>query len=357
MTKIRVLVADDSVTVRKHLTQVLMEDARFEVVGEARDGKEAFALCQQLRPDVVTLDIVMPVMDGLEATECIMAYCPTPILIVSSSLHRREVYSTYDALAAGAVDVIDKSSAGAPDGAWEQQFLSQLRRVSHIKVITHPRAKLGRNAARRTAAPLPPSPPHPGKHALVAIGASTGGPSTILTLLSALPADFPLPILFVLHLGEAFAESFVTWLDQKSPLPVSQAVDGAPLPLPGDGRVLMAPPDRHLEVRNGRLHLHRGPERFSCRPSVDVLFESVASELGSRAIGCLLTGMGRDGAAGLLRIKQAGGFTVAQDEATSVVYGMPREAALLGAADAVLPLDRIAPTLLALAGVTETGSL
>jgi two-component system chemotaxis response regulator CheB len=184
----------------------------------------------------------------------------------------------------------------------------------------------------------------------VAIGASTGGPNAIVDVLRVLPDDYPLPILFVLHIGQPFGTPFADWLDGQSPLRVVHARDGDALPEPGRPGVIMAPPDHHLLVRQGRLRLTQGPERHSCRPSIDVLFESVAEEVGAGAVGCLLTGMGRDGAEGLLALRRAGGRTFAQDEATSVVFGMPREAIALGAAQTVVPLPELAPALIALAG-------
>lgn len=339
---IRVLVVDDSLTVRRHLVEVLSDDARFEVVGEAADGHAAIGLCDSLRPDVVTLDMVMPGLDGLAATEHIMAYFPTPILIVSASYNRGEVLSTYDALAAGAVDVIEKPRPRENGAAWAARFREQLRRVSRIKVITHPRLKLG--GARVSA---PREPVHARRpYTLVALGASTGGPSALAAIVRALPADFPLPVLVVLHIGEAFGPTFAEWLQTQTGLPVSQAVDGEPLPY-GQPRVIVAPAEHHLELHAGRLRVQRGPERNACRPSVDVLFESIAAS-GEPAIACLLTGMGRDGAAGMLAIKQAGGMTLAQDEASCVVFGMPREAARLGAVQRMLPLAAIGPQLNAL---------
>ena len=284
--------------------------------------------------------MMLPVMSGLAATEYIMAHCPTPILIVSSSTNRGEVFKTYDALAAGAVDVLEKPAGVEPDGDWEARLRSALRMVSRIRVITHPRGRLA--AGRQVPLPV-------GARRLVAMGASTGGPGALATILRELPAEFPIPILLVVHLGAPFATAFADWLDGQSALRVAYARDGEPLPEPGRGRVVMAPPDSHLELRGGSLRLTRGAERHSCRPSVDVLFESVAREAGPAVAGCLLTGMGRDGAEGLLAIRRAGGATLAQDEATSVVYGMPREAALIGAAERILPLPQIAPTLAALA--------
>jgi two-component system chemotaxis response regulator CheB len=349
MSRIRVLVIEDSLTVRKRIVEMLSERDEFEVVGEAEDGKVGIELCQSLRPDVVTLDMMMPIMTGLAATEYIMAYCPTPILIVSSSTNRGELFRTYEALAAGALDVMEKPSSGEPDGAWENKLASTLRLISRIKVITHPRARLGLQRQRQEEPKLSNS--QTGAFRLIAMGASTGGPGAVRQLLRGLPSDFPLPILLVIHLDKAFSTAFAEWLDGESPLRVAFAKDGERLSEPGQGRVYMAPPDQHLMLRDGRLWLDNAAERHSCRPSVDVLFESVAKETGKSAIACLLTGMGRDGAAGLLMLRQTGALTVAQDEASSVVYGMPREAALLGAAAKVLPLDQMAPSIIGWAGV------
>jgi two-component system chemotaxis response regulator CheB len=184
---------------------------------------------------------------------------------------------------------------------------------------------------------------------LVAIGASTGGPGAIVEILRGLPADFRLPILIVMHINEPFGAAFADWLDGQTTRRVGHAEDGMPI-ASVVGRAVLAPGGRHLIAREGRLHLTTGPERHSCRPSVDVLFESVAEEFGAAAIACLLTGMGRDGALGLLKIRQAGGMTIAQDESTSVVYGMPREAAMLNAAQQILRIRDIAPRLAALNG-------
>lgn len=344
MAKTRVLVADDSLTVRKYLAGLVQSDPALELVGEADNGKAAIELTEQLRPDVITLDMMMPVMTGLAATEYIMAYCPTPILIVSASTNRGELMRTYDALAAGAVDVLDKTGS-IENPAWERKYLSTVKMVSRIKVITHPRGRLnGSRAARTPQMPLPE-----GTFERVAIGASTGGPSAVLEVLRGLGESFPLPVLLVIHIGEPFGLAMAEWLDGLSPLRVRVAQDGEPLPGRGESGVIMAPHERHLEVAGGRLRLSSGPERHSCRPSVDVLFESLAREAGSSTIACLLTGMGRDGARGMLAIKQAGGVCIAQDEATSVIFGMPREAIVLNAATHVLPVGGVAPMLTALA--------
>ncbi|MFP5502753.1 MAG: CheB methylesterase domain-containing protein, partial [Candidatus Sericytochromatia bacterium] len=248
------------------------------------------------------------------------------------------------------VDVLEKPT-GHDTASWERQLLATVKLVSRIKVIRHIRAR-GSGPLRSPApAPVPPAAPvaaRPGQYELVVIGASTGGPAAIEAILKALPPDFPLPILFVLHIAEPFASSFLGWLSSHTGIPVRPARDGEPLPKPGRPQVVMAPADRHLVVRGGRLRLTEDRERHSCRPSVDVLFESVAIEVGEKAIACLLTGMGRDGAKGLLAIQRAGGMTLAQDQETSVVYGMPGEAAMLGAASQILPLGRIAGAIAAL---------
>jgi two-component system, chemotaxis family, protein-glutamate methylesterase/glutaminase len=357
--RLRVLVADDSLTVRRLVCEVLAADPEIAIVGEAVDGKEAIELCQRLEPDIVTMDMMMPVMSGLAATEYIMAHCPTPILVVSSSMNRGEVFKTYEALAAGAVDVLDKPGADEADGEWEARLVATVKLVSRIRVITHPRGRLGALGQTRPdpAATSPTTTPLAGAVAsrpceLVVIGASTGGPGAILDVLRGLRQPFPVPILFVLHIGEPFAMAFADWLDGQTGMRVAYARDGDRVSAAA-GRVVMAPPDVHLLIRQGRLRLTHDPMRHSCRPSVDVLFESVAREYGPGAVAVLLTGMGRDGAAGLREIRRAGGFTIAQDEASSVVYGMPREAVLLDAVDRQLGLAEIGPALSLMATTPE----
>ncbi len=353
--KLRVLVIEDSLTVRRRLCETLAADAGIEVVGEAEDGRRAIELCQSLRPDVMTMDMMLPVMTGLAATEYIMAHCPTPILVVSSSINRGELFRTYDALAAGAVDVLEKPRGDEPEGHWEQRFLDTVKLVARIRVITHLRARASmglRPAAIVQSPAIDPTPTRPCR--LIAIGASTGGPGAIVEVLRGLSPQTRAPVLLVLHINEPFGTAFADWLDAQTPRRVAFARDGQPV-TDVAGCVALAPPGQHLLVRQGRLQLTRAPERHSCRPSVDVLFESVAADCGTTAAGCLLTGMGRDGAAGLLAMRRAGGSTIAQDEATSVIYGMPREAALLGAAMQVLPLSDIGPALSSLANASGKG--
>src|SRR5712692_1862400 len=350
MAKTRVLVVDDSLTARKHMVEVFNADPELEVAGEAENGKQAIELCRILRPDVITLDMMLPIMSGVAVTEYVMAYCPTPILVVSSSTNRGELYKTYDALAAGAVDVFEKPSGKDPNGVWERGLVASVKIVSRIRVITHIRGRLGQT-------PIAPASfatsNGSAQKSIIAIGGSTGGPAAIVEILRGLAPGFPIPILLVIHIGEPFSAAFAEWLDGLSALRVRYANDGENLPAFGQTGMVMAPPGFHLVVQRGKLKLTRDPERNSCRPSVDVLFESLAKELGSQTAACLLTGMGRDGAAGLLALRHAGALTIAQDEASSVVFGMPREAIQMGAAVRVLALDQIAPALTAVAREAE----
>ena len=350
MAKLRILVVEDSLTVRRHLCEVVSGDPDLELVGEADEGNQAIAMVERLRPDVITLDMVLPGRNGLEITEHVMAYCPTPILIVSSSINRGDLFKTYDALAAGAVEVMEKGCGAENPKEWDRRFLATVKLVARIKVITHLRLKLARlgMAAAPSSAVAPPLP-HPTATSLVAMGGSTGAPSAVAQILRQLPADFPLPILLVIHIGGPLGGAFADWLGTHSRIPARYPTDGEPQPRWGTPLLLVAPPDRHMVLREGRVHLTADPPRHSCRPSVDVLFESVANEVGAQAVACLLTGMGKDGADGLQAVRRAGGLTVAQDEATSVVFGMPREAILRGSAERVLALSAIAPLLVGLA--------
>jgi two-component system chemotaxis response regulator CheB len=339
---LRVLVVDDSLTVRKRLIEVLEGDPEIVIVGEADNGARAVELCRTLRPDIVTLDMMLPGLSGQWATEQIMAHCPTPILIVSASTNRGELFNTYEALAAGAVDVLEKPTGDQRDGTWERQFIATVKLVARIKVITHLRHRL---VDAPPALPVVVAGPVSACRA-IGVGASTGGPGAVVELLRSLPAPLPVPVLLVVHIGALFGASFAEWLNGQSAHRVAHARSGELLAAAA-GRVVMAPPDQHLVVDGPRLRLSDAPERHFCRPSVDVLFESMARELGSSSAAALLTGMGRDGAAGLLEIRRQGGRTIAQDEASCVVYGMPREAVLLGAAERVLPLSAIGRALAA----------
>jgi two-component system chemotaxis response regulator CheB len=316
--------------VRKRLTDVFTGDPAFTVVGEAGDGERALELCKRLRPDVVTLDLMLPGLNGVEVTRRIMADCPTPIVIFSGMENRTMGLHLLDALSAGAVDAVEKPTRFISSGEWAVELLSRVKQAARIP-----------NAATAAGPLASPEPPRPQPPRVVAIGASTGGPAAMKDILGRLSPDFPLPILLVMHLSEKFEASMVEWLGKGSAIPVRHAVDGEPLPMQGRPVLLMARANRHLVLRDGRLRLVDGPERHSSRPSVDVLFESVAKDMGPNAVGCLLTGMGRDGAEGLNAMKRSGAMTLAQDEDSSVVFGMPREAIRLGAARHVLSLRDI----------------
>jgi two-component system chemotaxis response regulator CheB len=327
---LRVLIVEDSVTIRRRLADVFSGDPAFTVVGEAGDGQRAFELCQRLRPDVVTMDLMLPGMNGVEVTRRIMAHCPTPIVVFSGMENRTMGLYLLDALSAGAVDAVEKPTRfTGSNKEWAEELLTRVKhaaRVATPQVLERP----------KTEPVWPQYPPR-----LVVIGASTGGPAAMREIVQRLSPDFPLPILLVMHLSEKFETSMVEWLGKNATMPVRHAVDGEPLPQTGRAVLVMARANRHLVMREGRLWLVDGPERHSSRPSVDVLFESVAREVGSRAIACLLTGMGRDGADGLDSLRRAGAMTLAQDEASSVVFGMPSEAIRLGAARHVVGLHDI----------------
>jgi two-component system chemotaxis response regulator CheB len=343
MAKIRVLIVEDSSTVRGRLRDVLA--AEFDIVGEAADGAQAIEMCRRTRPDVITMDMMLPTMTGLAATEHIMAHSPTPILVVSSSANRGEVLDSYDAIAAGAVDVLEKPTGLDAAGAWEERLVATVRLVSRIRVIVHPRAALNEIGERPAGDgdgddDAAGSAAGPRESAVIGIGASTGGPAAIVELLAELPAVLTVPVLLVQHIDATFAAAFADWLGQRTGRDVADALEWEPVAATV-GRIVVAPADQHLLVRHGLLRLSGEPRRHSCRPSVDVLFESMAREYGPAAAGCLLSGIGRDGAAGLLKLREAGALTMAQDEASSTVYGMPREAALLRAASKILPPDQL----------------
>jgi two-component system chemotaxis response regulator CheB len=295
------------------------------------------------------MDMMLPFIDGLAATEYIMAYFPTPILVVSASVNRGEIFRTYDALAAGAVDVLDKPGTLQSNDEWEIRFIATVKLVSKINVITHPRGRLRSDLASTVQDGASQEVITASELRLIALGASTGGPAAIAEILKSLPANFPIPILVVIHIAEMFSFALADWLSMQTKINVRYATDGEALPTFGTSQVLLAPPNRHLVLRAGKLRLTNDPMRHSCRPSVDVLFQSIAVEMGPRALLCLLTGMGRDGAAGLLSARRAGAFTIAQDEKSSVVFGMPAEAIKMGGAQRVLPLESIATAISSLA--------
>lgn len=340
---VRVLIVDDSAVVREILKHMLESDPDIHVVGMAGNGVEAVALTSKLKPDLITMDLKMPHMDGMEATERIMAYCPTPILILTSYLDREGMYSSLDALAAGALDVLEKPTI-VPDAQWQAMtgtLVDKVKLLARIRVIRHVQGKTRRRRGERRASPVADR-----NVEVVGIGVSTGGPKVLQQILSALPGDFSLSVLVVQHITEGFMSGLVDWLQPPCQLTVKIAAEGdAVLP----GRVFFAPDSSHLVVASdGTLHLSRAEPVNGHRPSADVTLQSLAAAYGDRAAGVLLTGMGSDGAEGLRAVHEAGGLTLAQNEESCVVFGMPRAAIELGAAQHVLSLPDLTESLIAL---------
>jgi two-component system chemotaxis response regulator CheB len=336
-----VLIVDDSPVARAVLKDVLEADADIRVVGMAASGREAVELTARLKPDVVTMDLVMPGMDGMEATERIMARNPTPILFLSAFIGPDGAYSRSDALAAGALDVVQKPPA-MPDPRWQREaggLTQKVKSLAQVPVVTHmrlARRSLGEGTQSRDS--------EIGRHAVfearraghvVAIGASTGGPKVLDELLSALPASYASAVVVVQHLADAFLPALLASLRPRCALDIVVAENGDRL---RPGRIVFAPASAHLVVLpGGRIRIDESEPVRGFRPSIDVTLTSVARVFGSSACGVLLSGMGTDGAAGLQAIRQAGGQTLVQDESSCVVFGMPRAAIELGAAQHVLP--------------------
>jgi two-component system chemotaxis response regulator CheB len=344
MSRIRALIVEDSPVAQEFLTYILSSDPEIEVVGVARNGVEALELVKGLRPSVITMDIHMPIMDGFEATRRIMETLPTPIVVVSGSTGAQELDSTFRAMEAGALAVVLRPS-GIDHAAFEadsKRLIITVKLMSEIKVVrrnARDTREHGLDSAVQALAPKAASGIR-----VVAIGASTGGPPVLKEILSRLGKDFPLPLLIVQHIASGFVGGFAQWLSGASDIPVRIASHGE-LPLPGHG--YMAPDGFHLGLSEGlRIALSDDPpECNGLRPSVAYLFRSVATTVGPRAVGILLTGMGRDGAEELKLMKDRGAITIAQDEESSVVHGMPGEAIKLGAAMYVLSPEGIAAML------------
>jgi len=345
---IQVLIADDSATLRQLIRSVLESDPELQVVGEARNSKEAVALTYRLQPDIVAIDVHMLQADGYQAVRRIMAESPRPIVVLTGSSSVLEPATSHKALEAGALMVVGKPQGLPGVDPVADEFISQMKAMAEVKVVRRrwwlleePPAVLPRERSRRALASGPPR--------LIAVGASTGGPPALQVVLRGLPPELPVPLVVVQHISRGFVSGLARWLDDTTPLQVKVAEDGGFL-LPGI--VYMAPDDQHLLVANsGRVRFRDSPPVDGHRPSATVLLQSVAQQYGSAAVGVLLTGMGGDGALGLQALHEAGGRTITQDQATCVVFGMPREAIALGAADEVLPLEQISVRLLEM--VTE----
>lgn len=344
----RVLVVDDSPTMRGLIKAVLRSDPGIDVVGEAGDAMQARAAIKELNPDVITLDIEMPNMNGLEFLEKIMQLRPMPVIMVSTLTHHG-AEATLAALEIGAFDCVGKPKPGDPTPF--AQLAETVKAAARSQRHRPDPAAAGRPAPSARAYSTP-SDYQPSRK-IIGIGASTGGVEALIAVLSKFPANCP-PTVITQHMPAAFTKSFAARLNRLCAPQVKEAEDGDRLEI---GRIYLAPGgERHMEVANPmapRCVLHEGGLVNGHRPSVDVLFDSVARLAGAKAVGVILTGMGRDGAAGLLRMRQAGAITIGQDEKTCVVYGMPRVAFEIDAVGRQLPLDRIGEEILTSTTITS----
>jgi len=345
--QINVLVVEDSPVVQMLLKHLLNNDPQLHVIGTANNGQEAVEFVAGQKPDVILMDVYMPQMDGYEATRRIMETQPVPIVISSATLTTEEVGATFHALEAGAVAFVEKPvGLGSPGfDQMTQKLLQTVKLMAEVKVVKRwaRNRRIGPTLAARSAAELPRRTE---RIEVVAIGASTGGPPVIQTILKGLPKDYPVPILVVQHIASGFLDGMADWLRQTTPLPVQLARHGATA-LPGN--VYLAPDGCHLGLLPGRrIGLSKTDPENGLRPAVAFLFRSIANICGARAVGVLLTGMGRDGADELKLLKDKGAITIAQDAETSVIHGMPGEAIQLGAARYTLPPEQIAALLVSL---------
>lgn len=345
---VRVLVVEDSPVARELLLHLLSSDPMLQVVGTARNGEQALEMVERLSPDVVTMDVVMPRMDGLEATRRIMEIAPVPIIIVSSTVNRREVSTTFEALRAGAVAAIPRPAGpGNPDFQTARlELVRTVKAMAEVKVIR-------RWSSAAISPSAPPSLNGEASPLVVAVGASTGGPEAIRRLVAGLPRDFPLPVLVVQHMAAGFLGGLAEWLGRFSALPVSLGEAHQPA---RPGRIYIAPDDHHMGIsRELRLTLASTPPEKGVRPAVGFLFRSVREACGRRAAVVLLTGMGDDGVREMKALREAGAMTIAQDRESSVIYGMPGEAARVGAARFHLPPEEIARMLARMAAGAAAG--
>ena len=352
---IRVLVVDDSAVLRQSTKLILESDPEIQVVGVATNGAEATALAARLQPDVITMDIRMPKMDGLEAIRAIMAEHPAPIVVVTGIDPDRDMHLFKEATRLGAVAVLKRpeSIASPSHKVFVANLIQQVKTMSGIKVIRRTRSHQAADAGTSHAAP-PLSPPvesgrrsvpdlPPRKTEIVAIGASTGGPAALYKILAEMPANFPVPIVIVQHISFGFVEGLASWLNDASPLRVKVAQQGERL---AAGHVYVAPDEHHMLMnRFNSITLSTSDPVSGHRPSVTALFQSTAQSYGPAAMAAILTGMGSDGAIGMKALRDAVAITIAQNQASCVVFGMPKEAIALGGARHVVPLDKIAQSL------------
>ncbi len=331
---IRVLVVDDSRVLTKIVSRILERDPAIQVVGTAGDGREAIEKVESLKPDVVTLDIEMPVMDGIEALKHIMATSPLPVIMLST-LTRDHADITMDALAIGACDFVTKDFSNS------LLVDKQHELINKVKDVSKNRARLLLKGFIPQERPVFFSPRATLKREILSIGASTGGPPALQYILSHLPKEFPVPVVIAQHMPRLFTQSFAERLDKISKVTVKEAEDKEDLKA---GVVLIAPGDSHLAIRRGRrqstVELVKD-DKYVYRPSVDLLMSTTAEAYGNSSFGLILTGMGNDGLAGMKDLKSKGGYVIAQNEETCVVYGMPKAVVNAHLADAVLPIERI----------------
>ncbi|MEP6689543.1 MAG: chemotaxis-specific protein-glutamate methyltransferase CheB [Gemmatimonadaceae bacterium] len=341
--QIRVLVVDDSATSRQLLCAILRGDPGIAVIGEASNGAEAVEKALKLGPDLITMDVQMPVMNGIEATKEIMIVAPTPIIIVSAAGNQAGLDHSFDAMQAGALMVLAKPAAPqAPQFAEQSvQLIDMVKAMAHLKVVRRwgPRGVSPSGAVRASTA-------RPGVGPLVAIGTSTGGPAALRRILIALPSEFPAPVAIVQHIANGFVGGLASWLSGSCSLHVKVAEEGERVT---PHNVYIGPDDRHFGFTpDGRVSLSDGPPIGGFRPSVSHLFDSAAQVYGGNLTAVVLTGMGSDGVSGLGAARRAGARVLAQDAATSVVFGMANEAVNAGVVHEVLPVDLIAPRLIEL---------
>lgn len=340
---IKVLVVEDSPVIRDFLVHILDSGPEMQVIGTAGDGEKAIESAVRLKPDVITMDIHMPKMDGLEATKRIMEVMPTPIVIVTGSSAAREVATAFHAMEVGALAVVPRPR-GISDPEYEttaKELIQTIRLMSEVKVV-----RRLPHLIKKLALPTPAAKVEavPAEIKLVVVGGSTGAPLVLQAIFSHLPKEFPVPVLTVQHIAAGFISGFAEWLNAASALQIRIAIDGEYL-LPG--HVYLAPDGLHMGVADGnRVMLSKDTPENGLRPSVSYLFRSAAQVFGKNAVGVLLTGMGNDGAEELKLMKDKGAVTIAQDKESSIVHGMPGEAIALGAATYVLPAEEIASALI-----------
>jgi two-component system, chemotaxis family, protein-glutamate methylesterase/glutaminase len=336
---IRVLIVDDSLVCRELLADFIGRSKDIVVEGKAQNGKEALAMNKALRPDLITMDVQMPGMDGFVTIEEIMATQPVPILVVTSSPVRNGVDRTFQALAAGALDLVKKPEQ---EGTEVEALREKIRVLSGVRVIRRLRPPAGATFSRSPTT----TETSPAQRSVVGVVCSTGGPKMLLEMLGALPRNFPSCILITQHIPDGFSASFAQWLNREVAIEVSEARENDPI---RPGRVLVAPSDRHLILRTPKtVGLSDDPPVHSLRPSGTVMLRSMARVCGPSSVGMVLTGMGQDGALGLLELRRAGGICLAQDQETSVVFGMPSAAIEMGAAAQVLSLSGLTKFLLSI---------